>query len=261
MKKQATSIIFVADKQFQKEQFKQVKMKRIAIIGDYNQNEECHRLIMESIKDVTEELHSEIEARWIGSDALDLSEEYLKSFDGFWFAPGTPYKNAKNVFSAIQYARENNVPAIGTCGGFQHMVIEFARNVLGLSEANSEENDAECADAVIAKLSCSLVYKKEQLEISDSDSILARAVGSNEFIGEYRCNYGFNETYRKAFHNSDAIAAVVESKDGNFRGFELKKHPFFVGTFFIPQLDFKGNYSYRIIKSFVKAVIKLKVES
>lgn len=162
-----------------------------------------------------------------------------------------------NNMLAIQYARENRVPALGTCAGFQHMVIEFARNVLGLYSADSEENDTECADAVIVKLSCTLMNKKEQLEISDSNSILARTVGRNELIGEYRCNYGFNEAYRSVFQNSDMITDVVETKNGYFRGFELKDHPFFIGTLFIPQLDFRGNSSYRIIKSFLKVVLDI----
>ena len=234
-------------------------MRKIAVIGDYNQKEESHRLIMESIKEVAEEIQGELQAQWIMSDALDVSEEHLKLFDGFWFSPGSPYKDAKNVLSAIQYARENGVPALGTCAGFQHMVIEFARNVLGLYGADSEENDAECADAVIAKLSCTLMNKKEQLEISDSNSILARTVGGNKLIGEYRCNYGFHKAYRSAFQNSDMIAAIVESKNGSFRGFELKEHPFFIGTLFIPQLDFRGDSSYRIIKSFVKVVSEINL--
>ncbi|MCI8357126.1 MAG: hypothetical protein HFI51_03105 [Lachnospiraceae bacterium] len=106
------------------------------------------------------------------------------------------------------------MPALGTCAGFQHMVIEFARNVLGLYSADSEENDTECADAVIAKLLCTLMNKKEQLEISDSNSILARTMGGDELMGEYRCNYGFNEAYRSAFQNSDVITAIVETKNG-----------------------------------------------
>ena len=225
-------------------------MKKIAIIGDYNQNEESHRLIMESIKEVAEEMQVELESQWIMSDTLDVSEEHLKLFDGFWFSPGSPYKDAKNVLSAIQYARKNGVPALGTCAGFQHMVIEFARNVLGLSGADSEENDMECTDAVIAKLSCTLMNQKERL--------LARTIGGNKFIGEYRCNYGFHEVYRSVFQNSDMITAIVETKNGYLRGFELKDHPFFVGTLFIPQLDFRGDSSYRIIKSFVKVVLDME---
>ncbi len=211
---------------------------------------------MQSIKEAAEELQAELEAQWIISDALDVSEEHLKLFDGFWFSPGSPYKNAENVLSAIQYARENEVPALGTCAGFQHMVIEFARNVLGLYRADSEENDAAFADAVIAELSCTLKNKKEKLKISGTDSILARTVGGDEFIGEYRCHYGFNEAYRSAFQSSDAIAAIVESENGSFRGFELKEHPFFIGTLFIPQFDIGGDGPYRIIKSFVKAVLE-----
>lgn len=229
-------------------------MKKIAIIGDYDQNEESHRLIMESMKDVAEEMQGELEAQWIMSDALDVSEERLKSFDGFWFSPGSPYKDAKNVLSAIEFARKNGVPALGTCAGFQHMVIEFARNVLGLRGADSEENVAEPADAVIVKLPCTLRNQKEQLEISDSDSILARTMGGNGFIGEYRCNYGFHEAYRSVFQNSD-VTAIVETKNGCFRGFEWKGHPFFIGTLFLPQLDFRGDGPYRIIKSFVKVVL------
>lgn len=233
-------------------------MKKIAIIGDYNQNEESHYLIMESIKEVAEEQQGELQAQWIMSDALDVSEEHLKLFDGFWFSPSSPYKNANNVLSAIQYARKNGVPALGTCAGFQHMVIEFARNVLGLYSADSEENDTECADAVIKKLSCTLMNKMEQLKISDSNSILARTVGGDRLIGEYRCNYGFNEAYHSVFQNSNVITTIVETKNGYFRGFELKEHPFFIGSLFIPQLDFRGDSSYRIIKSFVKVVLDMR---
>ena len=197
------------------------EMKKIAIIGDYNQNEESHYLIMESIKEVAEEQQGELQAQWIMSDALD-------------------------------------VPALGTCAGFQHMVIEFARNVLGLYSADSEENDTECADAVIKKLSCTLMNKMEQLKISDSNSILARTVGGDRLIGEYRCNYGFNEAYHSVFQNSNVITTIVETKNGYFRGFELKEHPFFIGSLFIPQLDFRGDSSYRIIKSFVKVVLDMR---
>lgn len=106
--------------------------------------------------------------------------------------------------------------------------------MLGLYSADSEENDTECANAVITKLSCTLMNKKEQLEIFDPNSILARALGVNELIGEYRCNYGFHETYRSAFQNSDRIAAIVQTKNGYFRGFELKNHPFLLVRFSFP---------------------------
>lgn len=229
-------------------------MKRIAIIGDYNPEEETHFLILKSIEDLSKELEVKLQTKWIGSDELDISEKSLSVYDGFWFSPGSPYKNTKNVLSAIRYARENKVPALGTCAGFQHMIIEFARNVLGICGADSVENDMECKDSVIERLACSLVKQKEELKISDSDSNLGRTMGEDEFIGEYRCNFGFNEAYHSAFRESDVIAATVQNHDGSLRGFELNDHPFFVGTLFIPQLDFKGNGPYRIIKSFIEAV-------
>ncbi|MBO4926983.1 MAG: hypothetical protein J5379_01870 [Clostridiales bacterium] len=229
-------------------------MKRIAIIGDYNPKEETHTLILRSIEDIQKELNVDLKTQWIGSDEPAISKKNLSEFDGFWFSPGCPYKNTKNVLAAIQYARENRVPALGTCAGFQHMVIEFARNVLGLYGADSVENDQKCADAVIERLACSLMKQKEQLKISDPDTILGRTMGEDEFIGEYRCNFGFNEAYHSAFRDSDVIAATVQNHDGFLRGFELKEHPFFVGTLFIPQLDYKGDGPYRIIRSFIDAV-------
>ena len=228
-------------------------MKRIAVIGDYNSQEETHNLILKSLEDVSEDLQVELDVQWIASDELDISED-LSAFDGFWFSPGSPYRNTKNVLSAIRYARENGVPALGTCAGFQHMVIEFARNVLGLNGADSVENDADCENPVIERLACSLVRKKEQLTISDPDSILGKTMGESEFVGEYRCNYGFNETYSSAFRASDEIKAVVQNNEECLRGFEIKEHPFFVGTLFIPQLDYRGNGPYRIIKSFIKTL-------
>lgn len=230
-------------------------MKRIAVIGDYNPKEESHCRILDSIKDISEELEAELEVQWIMSDELDTSAEQLKTFDGFWFSPGSPYMNAPNVLTAIQFARENGVPSLGTCAGFQHMVIEFARNVLGMYGADTEENNEECSDAVIARLPCSLVYKKEQLKISNPDSIMAQSIGIDRFVGEYRCNYGFNEAYHSIFLNSNMIAAIAQNEDGYTRGFEVKGHPFFVGTLFIPQLDFKGDGSYRIIRSYLNAVL------
>ena len=225
---------------------------RIAVIGDYNPNEETHSLILRSIEDISGEMGLDIKAMWIGSDEADISG--LGAFDGFWFSPGSPYKNTDNVLAAIRYARENKVPALGTCAGFQHMVIEFARNVLGLQGADSVENNAECEDDVISRLSCSLVMKKEQLKIEGTDSNLVRAMGEGEFTGEYRCNYGFNEAYKSAFRESNIIAATAQNSNGCLRGFEINGHPFFAGTLFIPQLDHKGDGPYRIIKAFIEAV-------
>ena len=79
------------------------------------------------------------------------------------------------------------MPALGTCAGFQHMVIEFACNALGFRDADSEENGAERADTVISRLSCTLMNQKEQLEMTDPNSPLARTAGADKFIGEYRC--------------------------------------------------------------------------
>ena len=92
-----------------------------------------------------------------------------------WVVPGSPYRHPEGAFTAIRYARENSIPFLGTCGGFQHAVIEYARNVLGWQDAGHAETDSE-GRMVIAPLSCSLVETSAVVELR-ANTLIARAYG------------------------------------------------------------------------------------
>ena len=103
-----------------------------------------------------------VEAEWLATETLGLDREAvagarLGAFDALWCVPASPYASMEGALCAIRFARERGVPFLGTCGGFQHALIEYARNVLGMEGADHAESNAEAATPLVTPLSCSLV--------------------------------------------------------------------------------------------------------
>jgi CTP synthase (UTP-ammonia lyase) len=119
-------------------------------------------------------------------------------------------------------------------GGFQHAVIEYARNVLGMQDADHAETNPNGMSLVIAPLSCSLVEKSEELTV-EPDSIVSHAYGTTQIIESYRCSYGVNPAYADKLFREDELRATVHDATGQVRAIELSGHPFFVGTLFQPE--------------------------
>jgi len=99
----------------------------------------------------------DIRLQWLGTESLEIDVEKINNgFDGFWCSPGE-YKSPDGAINAIRFARENDFPFIGTCGGFQYTVIEYVRNKLGLADVQHEEYSPNAKSLLISLLSCSLV--------------------------------------------------------------------------------------------------------
>ncbi len=94
---------------------------KLSIIGDFNPNSETHMATNEAIIHSKNLLQCDLDSYWV--DTQDITEDTFDQFNGFLIAPGGPYNNMENVIDAILYARENNIPCLGTCSGFQHMLI------------------------------------------------------------------------------------------------------------------------------------------
>jgi CTP synthase (UTP-ammonia lyase) len=103
-------------------------MHRIAILGEFTPAFKPHLATNAAIRHSRDALEIAIEGDWIST--ADIGMPLFQSYSGVWVAPGSPYKNLDLTLWAIQKARENGVPCFGTCGGFQHMILEYARNVL-----------------------------------------------------------------------------------------------------------------------------------
>ena len=100
---------------------------RIALVGDYNPDVIAHQAIPLAIDDAAAVLDLTADYDWLATTEL-TSPEDLVGYDAIWLVPASPYKNTAAAFIAARYARENGIPFLGTCGGFQHALIEYARN-------------------------------------------------------------------------------------------------------------------------------------
>jgi len=201
---------------------------RIALVGDYNPDVLAHQAIPLAIDDAAAVLEVTADYDWLATTEL-TSPEDLVGYDAIWLVPASPYKNAAGAFIAARYARENSVPFLGTCGGFQHALIEYARNVLGWQDAAHAETDTE-GRMVIAPLTCSLVEQSDAIELR-ANTLIARAYGQEEIEEGYHCNYGVSPEFAQELEKGDMRVTGWDAQ-GEIRAVELVTHPFFIATLF-----------------------------
>ncbi|UGB02132.1 CTP synthase [Leclercia sp. G3L] len=201
---------------------------RIALVGDYNPDVPAHQAIPLAIDDAAAVLEVTADYDWLATTEL-TSPEDLVGYDAIWLVPASPYKNADAAFIAARYARENSVPFLGTCGGFQHALIEYARNVLGWQDAAHAETDTE-GRMVIAPLTCSLVEQSDAIELR-ANTLIARAYGQEEIEEGYHCNYGVSPEFAQELEKGDMRVTGWDAQ-GEIRAVELVTHPFFIATLF-----------------------------
>lgn len=230
-----------------------MKPLRIAIIGDFTANKHTHLALNEAVAHCRQHLDFPVETTWVATDNIPDSASIPNYTDALWIAPGSPYKNDDAVYSLIQWARENNFPLLGTCGGFQYMVVEYAKNVLGIADAGHEESEPNAPELIIAKLSCSLKGQQEEVMITDKDSWLYTVLKKDSITGFFNCNYGVNPAYTQRLQQGP-FTFTAFSRQGEVRGLELKGHRFFKGTLFQPPLDSAPGKPNALIMDFFRRV-------
>ncbi len=204
----------------------------IAIVGDRDDANAAHRAIPLALANAASALDVDLVFEWRASDAIaDVAQ--LALFDAFWVAPGSPYRSLDGALRAIAHARTAGRPFLGTCGGFQHAILEFARNVLHWPDAMHAESDPGVGRAVISALECSLVEAQGSVTLAPGSRI-ARAHASATAPTIYRCRYGLNPEFRAALTRGP-LRCTAEDENGDLRAIELDGHPFFVATLWQPE--------------------------
>jgi CTP synthase (UTP-ammonia lyase) len=197
---------------------------RVALIGDFKPAAIAHQAIPIALE------MAGVEGIWIHTRTISDVNRQLSDFDGIWCVPASPYENTAGALDAIRYAREQKRPFLGSCGGFQHAVIEYARNVRGLADAAHAETDPGAGLQLITPLECPLVEQTGEIILLE-DSRIGRAYGTNRISEGYHCSYGINPELEAILLDGD-LRVTARDPDGAIRALELSSHPFFVATLF-----------------------------
>ncbi|CAI1011501.1 CTP synthase C-terminal region-related (seleno)protein [Serratia quinivorans] len=201
---------------------------RIALVGDYKPEAVSHQAIPVALKLTASHLNLEIQSHWLPTETI-TAPSVLQGYDAIWVVPGSPYKHDDGAFMAIRHAREQNIPFLGSCGGFQYAIVEYARNVMGWHDAGHAETDTG-GRLVIAPLSCSLVEKSGTI-IFQPNTLAARVYGKLETHEGYHCNFGVNPEFVTDLQQHPLIISGHDS-EGDVRSIELPGHRFYAATLF-----------------------------
>ena len=229
-----------------------IVLLQIGVVGDYNPASLSHQATVEAIQHAASFAEVKAQATWLPTNTLaQRVEKTAGKFDALWCAPGSPLVSMSGALNAIRFARENNIPFIGTCGGFQHAVIEYARNVLGFADAQHAEYDARASRLLISPLSCSLAGREMQVNLVASTRT-ADIYGQSQVQEQYYCSFGLNPEYQVLLHNSGLRVAGVGS-EGEARVVELPRHKFFLATLFVPQRASTQQNPHPLIIAYLRA--------
>jgi CTP synthase (UTP-ammonia lyase) len=227
-------------------------MVSVGIVGDYRATNETHLATTASIGHCAKAAGLVIDVSWVPTTAVASGQESaLSGFNALLIAPGSPYESIDGALEAIRVARTRGVPLLGTCGGFQHVVLEFARNVLGLVDADHAEYDPYASTLFITPLSCSLAGQQMHVELRP-ETLAARTYGSLTANERYYCNFGLNPEHLPALV-SGGLVVSGEDQNGEARVMELPGHRFFVATLFVPQTSNTADRPHPLVSAFVRA--------
>lgn len=229
---------------------------RIGIIGDYNPDFRPHHATNAAITHAADKLQLQVIIDWLPTaEITDASIGQLREYNALWCAPGSPYRSMAGALLGIRFAREQHVPFIGTCGGFQHVVLEYARNVLGFTEASHAESDPDASCLFISALACSLVGKTMQVQIEPASRVFQ--IYQRTLVEEqYYCQFGLNPEYQAMIHDGGLRIAGIDT-DGEARILELPDHPFFVATLFVPPLTSTPEQPHPLLMAYLQAAAQV----
>jgi len=210
-------------------------MMHIGLIGEYNPQVKAHIAIPRAIELAADDLGCQFYADWVPTVSLDEDTgRRLANYHALWFVPNTPYVSMDGALRGLRYAREQRVPTLGTCGGCQYMIIEYARNVLGMSNADHAEDHPDAEVALITPLICSNTEITTTCRLTP-ESRVATLYGKSEVTEQYgTCNYGPNAAFWPALLRG-GLRITGADADSNARVVEIDEHPFYIGTLFQPE--------------------------
>jgi CTP synthase len=235
----------------------------IGLIGKYIELQDAYKSILESFIHAGAMNECKVNVVNVHSEFITEQNvgEKLNQLDGLLVAPGFGYRGVEGKVIAVKFARENNLPFFGICLGMQMAAIEFARNVLGIKDANSTEMEPETPNPVIDMMEeqKKITMKGGTMRLGSfpceikSDTLAHRIYGASEISERHRHRWEFNNKYLTQFENAGMIASGINPGTGLVEIIELSDHPFFIGVQYHPELKSTVENPQPIFVHFIKA--------
>jgi CTP synthase len=240
----------------------------IGLIGKYVELQDSYKSILESFIHAGAENEVKVNVESVHSEYLNDENAglMLAHLDGVLVAPGFGERGIEGKICAVKYVRENNIPFLGICLGMQMAVIEFARNVLNLKDANSTEMDPETEHPVIDLMEEQKTIKNKggTMRLGAWDCALmpgskVEKIYKNQHISErHRHRYEFNSDYRYQIEEGGMLATGLNPKTGLVEIVEISNHPWFIGVQYHPEYKSTVANPHPLFVGFVKAALKHK---
>ena len=242
------------------------KTTKIALVGKYVELQDAYLSVAEALKHAGYAHNTEIDIQWINAEEVTTAnaQEHLASADGILVPGGFGDRGIEGKIAAIQYARENNVPFFGICLGMQLACVEFARNVVGLEDADSAETNPACKNNII-----DLMPDQENIDEMGGtlrlglypcelkEGTLAKKLYHNaDMVQErHRHRYEFNNAYREALAEKGMVFSGVSPDQRLVEIVELKNHPFYIAAQFHPEFISRPDRPQPIFDGFIAAAL------
>ena len=243
----------------------------IALVGKYTELPDAYKSINESFIHAGAMNHSKVKVTYVPAEqvTMDNAAEKLAGVSGIFVAPGSGVRGFEGKVAAVRYARENNIPFFGVGLGMQASIIEFARDVLGMSDAHSRELDPQTKYPVIDLM-------EEQKKVTEKGGTMrlggypctlkagskaATAYGKESVVERHRHRYEFNGAYLQQFEAAGMVATGINPETGLVEVLEVKNHPWFVAVLFNPEYKSTVSTPAPLFVSFVAAALEYQKQN
>jgi CTP synthase (UTP-ammonia lyase) len=227
---------------------------RVGVIGDQVARFVPQEAMADALAHSADRVGCDVELTWFATPSLERdAESVLAGCDALWCAPGGPYRSLDGALEGIRVARETARPFLGTCAGFQHGVLECARNLLGMRGAGHPEYGGDSPDdpLILDERLCSLVGQEMRVRLVDPAT--RSLYGTDEVAERYYCRFALAEHHRDRLASVGLVVAGIDEIDGGTRILRRLDCDFFYLTLFVPQVASRPDAPHPLVTAFVEA--------
>ncbi len=240
---------------------------RIGVVAKYLNHEDTYMSVTEALRSAGWYHDSAVEICWIDAEKLEGSIAPLRQVDGIVIPGGFGNRGVEGKVLAAQYARENSLPMLGICLGMQIAVIEYARNVLGLADANSTEMNPDTTHPVIDLMPDQKGVKLGgSMRLGNYDTVIAQktrsllAYGANKAVERHRHRFEFNNAYRSDLEKAGLCIAATSPDKKLVEMVEITEHPFYIASQFHPEFLSRPDRPHPLFRDFIGVAKRLNTK-